>query len=222
MRTGSGAAATLVLATLVLATHPNVVAIAAMTDPLSRVHKRAAQNWVFSISVYTYLVPENQDYVQPTITADRDWFHLEARYNYEDLQTGSLWVGYNWSAGDELSLSVTPMLGGVFGRTTGIAPGSEATLNWWKLELYGEGEYVFDTHDSSESFLYTWSELSLSPMDWFRVGLVIQRTQVLHTGVDVQRGFLAGVTYKRVTLRGYVFNPDERSPTIVLAAGVRF
>ena len=37
------------------------------------------------------------------------------------------------------------MLGGVFGETTGVAPGYKGSLSWWKLELYSEGEYVFDT-----------------------------------------------------------------------------
>jgi hypothetical protein len=221
MRTRRSVAATLVLAVLAQA-HENVCAIAAMRDPSSGVNTPAEKDWAFSISIYTYVVPDDQTYVQPTITADRDWLHLEARYNYENLVTGSLWVGYNWRVGNELSLSVTPMLGGVFGRTTGIAPGAEATLDWWKLEFYGEGEYVFDTDDSSGSFLYTWSELSLSPMDWFRVGLVVQRTQAYHTDVDLQRGLLAGLSYKRVALRGYVFNPDEDSPTIVLAVGASF
>ena len=46
------------------------------------------------------------------------------------------------------------MLGGVFGNTTGIAPGYKGSLSWWKLELYSEGEYVFDTGDSSDSFFY--------------------------------------------------------------------
>jgi len=196
--------------------------MAAVKDPSYGVVEHALEDWVFSVSIYTYLATNDQNYVQPTITADRDWLHLEARYNYENLVTGSLWVGYNWSIGKELSLSVTPMLGGVFGRTTGIAPGAEVTLDWWKLELYGEGEYVFDTDDSSGSFLYTWSELSLSPVHWFRIGGVIQRTQAYHTDVDLQRGFLVGLAYKRVALRGYVFNPDEDAPTTILAVGVVF
>ena len=37
------------------------------------------------------------------------------------------------------------MIGGVFGDTTGVAPGYKGSLSWWKLELYSEGEYVFDT-----------------------------------------------------------------------------
>jgi hypothetical protein len=47
------------------------------------------------------------------------WLHLEARYNYENLRTGSVWVGYNFSAGKKLVLDVAPVLGGVFGRTHG-------------------------------------------------------------------------------------------------------
>ncbi len=101
--------------------------------------------WSFSTSVYTYFVPDDRDYVQPTLTADRGWLHLEARYNYEALDTSSLWIGYNYGVGDKLTLEFTPMLGGVFGATAGIAPGYRGTLSWWKLELYTEGEYLFDT-----------------------------------------------------------------------------
>ena len=89
--------------------------------------------------------PTTANYVQPTFTADRGWLHLEARYNYEALDTGSAWVGYNFSGGEKLAWEFTPMIGGVFGDTTGIAPGYKGSLSWWKLELYSEGEYVFDT-----------------------------------------------------------------------------
>ena len=179
------------------------------------------KTWAFSASVYTYLVPDDRDYVQPTVTFDSEWLHLEARYNYENLDTGSAWVGYNFSCGDKLAWEVTPMLGGVFGNTTGIAPGYKGSLNWRKLELYSEGEYVFDTGNSSESFFYTWSELSLVPVDWFRLGLVIQRTKLYETDFNIQRGFLAGFSFKRVDFTTYLFNPDDK-PTVVLGAAVSF
>jgi hypothetical protein len=110
----------------------------------------------------------------------------------------------------------------VFGDTTGIAPGYSGSLNWWKLELYSEGEYVFDTGNSSNNFFYNWSELSISPFDWLRVGMVTQRTQVYQTDRNIQRGFLVGLSYKQLNFTTYVFNPDESKPTVVLAAGVSF
>ncbi len=48
--------------------------------------------WSFGVSVYGYFVADDSDYAQPTITLDRGWLHLEARYNCENLETGSVWV----------------------------------------------------------------------------------------------------------------------------------
>lgn len=180
------------------------------------------RKWSFIVSVYAYFVPDSREYVQPTFTADRGWLHLEARYNYEDLETGSAWVGYNFSGGNKLAWEFTPMLGGVFGNTTGIAPGYKGSLSWWKLNLYSEGEYVIDTGNSSESFFYNWSELTLAPVEWFRFGLVTQRTRVYKTDRDVQRGVLAGFTYKRASLTAYVLNPDESKPIVAVAVGLSF
>jgi hypothetical protein len=180
------------------------------------------QAWSFSASAYTYIVPDSRDYVQPTFTADRGWLHLEARYNYEALDTGSAWVGYNFSGGEKLAWEFTPLLGGVFGDITGVAPGYKGSLSWWKLELYSEGEYVFDTGSSSDSFFYNWSELTLAPADWFRFGLVTQRTRAYESDREIQRGVLVGFNYKKADLSGYLFDPDDDKPTFVIAIGLNF
>ena len=178
--------------------------------------------WSFSASASTYVVPDDSNYVQPTFTADRGWLHLEARYNYEALDAGSAWIGYNTSGGETVEWEFTPMLGGVFGDTTGIAPGYKGSLGWRGLELYSEGEYVFDTGNSSDSFFYNWSELTLAPAEWFRFGLVTQRTRVYETDRDIQRGLLAGFSFKAASLTGYVFNPDDEEATFVIAVGLTF
>ena len=180
------------------------------------------QTWSFSVSAYAYFVPDDREYVQPTITADHGPLHLEARYNYESLDTGSAWIGYNLSGGQKLGWEFTPMVGGIFGDTYGVAPGYKGSLSWWKLELYSEGEYVFDTGDSSDSFFYNWSELTLAPVGWFRFGMVTQRTRLYQADRDIQRGVLLGFTYGKASLSGYVLNPDESKPTVVLSVGYEF
>ena len=181
----------------------------------------AREPWSFYASAYTYFVPEDEDYIQPTMTADRGWMHFEARFNYEDRDTGSVWAGYNIAVGDDIALEIAPMLGVVFGNTTGIAPGYKGSIGWRRLELYSESEYVFDADDSADSFFYTWSELTVSPVEWWRAGLVIQRTKVYETEFDIQRGLLAGFSYKRLDVTGHLFNPDEGT-MFVLAVGVGF
>jgi hypothetical protein len=199
--------------------HPQPSAVHDSAPPAADDAERA---WSFSASVYSYLLPDESNYGQPTMTADRGWLHLEGRYNYEDLHTGSAWFGYNFSGEHAVSWEVTPMIGGVFGRTNGIAPGCTASLGWWKLELYSEGEYVFDTGESSDSFFYNWSELTIAPVHWFRAGLVTQRTRVYETDREIQRGLLVGVSYKALTFTTYVFNPDDSKPIVVLGAGITF
>lgn len=181
-----------------------------------------ANQWSFYLSTLGYLVPQDQSYGSPVFTADHQWLHLEARYNYEDQETGSLWAGYNLSAGHRLVFEATPMLGAVFGNTTGVAPGCELALSYKKVELSVEAEYVYDPSDSKSSFLYSWNELVYSPTDWFHAGLVAQRTRAYHTPLDVQRGFSVGFSYKRLDFTTYVFNAGWTDPTVVLGLGFTF
>jgi hypothetical protein len=178
--------------------------------------------WSFNASAYTYLLPDDTNFVNPNFTADRSWLHLEARYNYEAQKAGSLWVGRNFSFGDKLVLAVTPMVGGVFGDLNGIAPGYNLSLSYWKVELSSQTEYVFDLESRSGNFFYTWSELTVSPVDWFRTGLVVQRTKAYETELDIQRGLLAGFSYKKIEFTAHVFNLGWTDPTVVLAVGVNF
>jgi hypothetical protein len=212
----------LVVGQLVAQTVTNSSAVASTNAPTPGVSEAAHETWSFTASVFGYIVPESRDYLQPTFTADHGWLHLEARYNYEAHDTGSAWAGYNFAGGQKLVWEITPMLGGVFGEKTGIAPGYKGSLRWWKLELYSESEYVFDTGDSTDSFFYNWSELSIAPLDWLRLGLAVQRTRLYQTDREIQRGFLIGVSWKEVSLTTYVFNPDESHPVVVIAGGVTF
>jgi hypothetical protein len=181
----------------------------------------SAPEWDFTASVYFYQVVDDRNYAQPTITADRDWLHLEARYNYEDLDTGSLWAGYNFSGGETLSWELTPMLGGVFGQTDAVAPGYKGAVSWRALEFYSEGEYAF-TSEASDRFFYNWSELTVSPLPWWRVGVVTQRTRAYETERDLQRGLLTGFSYKALDAGLYVFNPDDSHPVVVVSATIAF
>ena len=181
-----------------------------------------ARTWSFSAYGYAYLLPDENDYFQPAFTADGGALHLEARYNYEDRGTGSFWLGYNLAFGDQVTFDLTPMVGAVVGRTSGIAPGLKAGLAWDRFELTTEAEYLFDAGSAADNFFFVWSELAWSPRDWLRVGLVAQRTRVYETELDVQRGLLLGLSWRKASFTTYVFNPDGDKPTVVLGLGVDF
>ena len=65
-------------------------------------------------------------------------------------------------------------------------------------------------------------ELTLAPVDWFRFGVVTQRTRAYNTDVDVQRGLLAGFSYKKMSVTGCGFDLDRDKPTFVFTVGLSF
>ena len=181
----------------------------------------AVTEWEFEASLYNYFLPEESDFLVSAFAADRGWLHLEARFNSEALDTGSAWIGYNFDGGDTVTWDLTPMLGAAFGDTDGIAPGYKGSVGWRKFEFYSEGAFVF-ARESSDSYLYNWSELTFAPVEAFRFGLVTERTRVYQTERDIQRGLLVGGSFKQLDVTGYLFNLDDDGPTIVLAITLAF
>jgi hypothetical protein len=181
-----------------------------------------APSWAFSTSLYAYDVPESQDYVNPNVTADWGRLHLEARYNYEAIDSTSVWAGANFSAGTNWVFDSTLMLGGVFGDLEGVAPGYRVSLSHTWFSLNSEGEYFIDTHDSEGNYFYSWTEASGAPVEWFRAGLAVQRTRAYESDLDVQRGVFVGFTIKQFDVAAYVFNVGWEDPTYVLSLRLDF
>jgi hypothetical protein len=128
--------------------------------------------WECSLSISTYLVQNGRDYANPNLVVDRDWLHLEARYNYEAIKTGSLWLGYNFSVGKKLALEAAPMLGGVFGDITGIAPGYSLSLSYEQIEFFTQGEYFFDAAIHAGNFFYSCPRPTAQTLNHIKLGIV--------------------------------------------------
>jgi len=105
---------------------------------------------------------------------------------------------------------------GGFSGTLKASPRVTRVARVEKARALQRGEYVFDTTDTSASFFYNWSELTYSPLEWFRFGLVTQRTRNYASDREIQRGLLAGFSYKALYVAGYVFNPDDEGRTIIV------
>jgi hypothetical protein len=173
--------------------------------------------WEWGPSILLYVLPAGQGYIQPTLTVDRGFLHLEGRYNYEARDTGSAWIGWNFFFGEDWKFGFTPMIGGVFGKMKGVAPGLTFTLDWGPLSLWSQGEYVIDLVDSSQSYAYVWSELSVAGPDWLRVGVVLQRTRAFQTTTEFQGGPLLGVSFWKLSGTAYLFAPGTQDQFVILA-----
>jgi len=163
--------------------------------------------WEFAASFFYTDPPEGHGYGTGIVYADRGALHLEGRYNYEDLDTAGLFAGWTLAhEAEEWSVSATPMLGAVLGRTEGVAPGLELDASWWIVEWYAESEYLIDLEESDDNFFYAWSTLTVGLTPWLRAGLVTERTKLVDTDLDVQRGLAVLFALEEFELGLYTYN----------------
>ena len=62
----------------------------------------------------------------------------------------------------------------------------------------------------------------MRPMDWFRLGLVIDRTKAFGSDFDIRRGPFLGLTYKKVDLTTYWLSPGSHNSAVIFAVTVSF
>jgi len=176
--------------------------------------------WSLRAVAAAYVLPLEDDYLQPTMTADRGALHLEGRYNYEDRESVSGFVGWNHSTAGKLSLALMPMFGAVVGKTDGAIPALELTLAYGRFELYSEAEVTIDFAESSDSFFYNWSELGLSATDRLSGGLVTQRSRTVHGSREIQGGPFVRLAVGSVEGAAYFFDPGADDHYFVGSIGV--
>jgi hypothetical protein len=179
-------------------------------------------SWEFAVTAYPTVVRGGDNYTSAIAAADRGPLHFEARYNYESVGARSAFVGWTFSGEDAVTWELTPLLGGAWGTTQAFVPGLEASAAWRKFDFYIEAEYVRDSHQQADSYFYAWSELGFRPVEWLRVGLAGQRTRAYDNSLDIQRGPFAQLTWERITVGGYWFNPGSSDQVFVGMIGVTF
>jgi hypothetical protein len=183
----------------------------------------AESNWSGSLAAYYYFIPG--DKIPPTITgiADHGALHLESRYNYEDINSLSVFAGYNIEKNlGELSIAATPMAGMVVGNTKGILPGLEFTFSYKTFTLYSENEYMLDFKGKENYFFYSWTQLSAEAFKNVSAGVLAQSLRWYQTKFDVQRGLFGEYSTGRFTFDLYYFNPFTDYHFIIASANISF
>lgn len=177
--------------------------------------------WALEPSLLTILYTDTIALWNPAFTADHGNLHLEARYQWEDWRTASVWAGRWFSFGDAFHVDVAPMVGGVFGNTNGVAPGMLVEAEWKRLSFYSSSEYLIDAEDQANNFTYTWNEVAVD-LDHLLVGVVTQRTRTFDTELDLQRGLLLMREQGALTFGMYLFNIGWTDPTVAFTLSYGF
>lgn len=179
------------------------------------------KKWDCNAQLYWYGTADNS-FLMPVFNATKDRVYLQGRYNYEDLQTLSLFGGYVFEGGNKLAFEITPMIGMMVGNTKGLAPEIDVNLTYGSFNFSTETEYLINFEHHKLSYLNTWNELTFYPNDWLYAGISAQRSRIFRTHLDIQRGIVAGATVGKFTFMGYLFNFLSNEHDIFGMLGVNF
>jgi hypothetical protein len=135
-----------------------------------------------------------------------NWY-AEARYNYEAMETFSLYLGRAFTGGNNLNYSFVPMLGGSMGRFKGVSTGLNIDMEYNKFFFSSQAQYSMPTSQYGQNYWYSWSEVGYQSMKWLYAGLSVQHTHNRLTGDEVQPGMMIGFVFNRFTVPVYTFDP---------------
>jgi len=150
-----------------------------------------------------------------------NWY-VEARYNYEEMNTASLYVGKTFEHETLMSYcSITPIAGIVAGTFKGGAIGANVELDYRRIIFSSQSQYTFSIENRTTNFVYSWSDLSYRIKRWLSAGVSLQQTNIYSYTGTFEKGVLITLQYnKSLSFPVYMFNPSTNARYFVFGMNI--
>jgi hypothetical protein len=175
-----------------------------------------------SLEQYCYLEKDKTSVWVPLMhyRTTRGWY-AEGRYNYEAMNTFSMYVGKEFSRKGKLSTSLTPLAGAVVGEFKGCSAGLNIAIDYRKFFFSVQSQYTMSANSNNRDFFFSWSELVYQPARWIYFGLSSQHTYYSSiNSTTFEPGAVAGFQIGKWTFPVYCFNASEEERYFVLGINV--
>lgn len=146
-----------------------------------------------------------------------DNWYIEARGNYEAINSASLYFGKPFKKTALISYSIIPIAGLVIGRFNGGSVGANVVLDYKKISFTSQSQYTFSIENRATNFTYSWSDLTYQLKEWVSAGVSLQQTRGIF-----EKGILLRGTYKNFSIPLYIFNPATSERYFVLGLSVEW
>jgi hypothetical protein len=147
--------------------------------------------------------------------SSKNWY-AEGRFNYEALNTLSLYGGKTFAKNAAVSYSATPILGLVLGQMNGGSVGLNLEMDYRKFSFNTQSQYTFSVQQRSNRFIYSWSDFTYRFFEKFAAGVSLQQTKLYQVNGALEKGILLKTGFKSWTFPLYVFRPETSDRYFVL------
>ena len=148
--------------------------------------------------------------------------YTELRYNYEDLNTVSGYIGKTLEINGNSNFSVSPMAGLVVGNYTGGSLAMNTDFEYKKIYFSSQAQYTINKDDETNNFFYNWSELAYYTLPWLYTGVTLQQTWLPETKMKTVPGILAGFKKNRWSVPVYLFNPAGKERYFIIGVNIEW
>jgi hypothetical protein len=151
------------------------------------------------------------------ILNNHNW-HAEARYNYEEKSSFSIYAGKSFSdASRLLEYSLTPIIGGVMGRFKGASLGLNASVEYGDFFFASQTQLTCSLNSYNPGFFFGWHDVGYQPLEWLWFGYSLQQTVYGQSQYNRnESGAMVGFDVGKWTFPVYVFNMLDTNPYVVL------
>lgn len=170
-----------------------------------------------TVENYSVLNPGNEYLWMPVVHyKGKKNFYAEARYNYEDVNTASLYAGRSFDGGNKIQYTITPMAGLVFGKYNGVSIATNTEADYKGFNFCSQLQYTINTKNKQEIFFYNWAEVSHRFLKKMYGGISIQQTMMYKSSMTTETGLLLGFNSGKITVPLYFFSPLSKQKSITL------
>lgn len=146
---------------------------------------------------------------------EKNWY-AEGRFNYEAVNTLSLYGGKTFERKAAVSYAVTPILGVVLGQLNGGSTGFNLEMSYKNFNFNTQSQYTFSVQQRTNNFVYSWSDLAYQFSEKFSAGVSFQQTKLYRVNGAFEKGLLVKTGYKNFSFPLYIFRPESSERYFVL------
>ncbi len=145
----------------------------------------------------------------------KNWY-IEGRYNYEALNTMSVYAGKTFGKKAAISYSASPVIGAVIGRFNGGSIGVNSEADYKKYFFSSQLQYTFSIKNKTENFLYNWSDFSYRALSNIYAGFSVQQINLYKERCKLEKGFFVKASFNNWAIPLYIFSPSSKERYFVL------
>lgn len=148
--------------------------------------------------------------------------YFEWRYNYEDINTLTWYMGRPFSNDEKLMYEIVPMAGISFGQTLGISFGLKLLAEYKGLSFTSEGQLTYDLKENANSFIYNRSDISYWFTDHFGIGTAHQVYAIFADQAKHKGGPMLSFSFHALDLQLAVLDFSKKEIFFYLGIGYTF